>query len=513
MIHAGLLAGFSALLGGVIALAAQRRPAVLERTRTFAFAAAAGVVAFHLLPEVLPSQGLAGLLWMAAGFALPWALETGARLLGPRVLRGRGLSGLRVSAEVGFAALIFHSVVEGLALVAALARPGGKLDLQIAIVAHHAPLTAAVVLPFLDVQGPRAAGVRAVLIAVAGVLGALLGGALPGFAGGDVLQAAMAVTAGVLLHVVADEIRAQRFGSPAERALDFAACLAGLAVAGLGALIHLREGAAPLLEMLRVLTGVALACAPAVLVGSVAFALLAARTRFFRWDALLLALVLLGPAAAMAWAALTVVLSLPVAKLFQARQASRPAPAELVAVVRQRAPALLTLMLAAAGLWVSMDSFPASFLPTAALLAVVALSARLDEAGAVAVGAVLIAKGLDPGIAVALLALGPLTRSAVARSLGDRPATAALALLVEGIFAPGAGKLLSFSGALAGATAAVSHALQNLREGAGEQAASSPLGAAAAVVLVGLALATLWSEGVRGWFSPLRHGPRTVQSG
>ncbi|MGZ6125266.1 MAG: hypothetical protein ACXWLR_09925, partial [Myxococcales bacterium] len=92
MIHAALLAAFSGALGGAIALWAQRRPAVLERTRTFAFAAAAGVVAFHLLPDILPAQGVAGLLWMAVGFALPWLLESAARGLGPRLLRGRGLS-------------------------------------------------------------------------------------------------------------------------------------------------------------------------------------------------------------------------------------------------------------------------------------------------------------------------------------------------------------------------------------------------------------------------------------
>ena len=70
------------------------------------------------------------------------------------------------------------------------------------------------------------------------------------------------------------------------------------------------------------------------LAGSVAFALLAARTRFFRWDAFLLALALLGPAAAMAWAALTVLLSLPIARLFHAREAPAPVVAELVAVIR-----------------------------------------------------------------------------------------------------------------------------------------------------------------------------------
>jgi hypothetical protein len=121
MVHAALLALCSALGGGAIALAARKRPAVLERTRTFAFAAAAGVVAFHLLPEVLPEQGLVALVWCGAGFALPWLLEAGARAVGPRLLEGRGFSGLRVAAEVGFAALLFHSLVEGLALVAALA--------------------------------------------------------------------------------------------------------------------------------------------------------------------------------------------------------------------------------------------------------------------------------------------------------------------------------------------------------------------------------------------------------
>ena len=43
MIHAAMLAGFSAILGGAIALVARRRPGILERIRTFAFAAAAGV--------------------------------------------------------------------------------------------------------------------------------------------------------------------------------------------------------------------------------------------------------------------------------------------------------------------------------------------------------------------------------------------------------------------------------------------------------------------------------------
>src|SRR2546428_3798440 len=100
MMHAAALAGFSAVLGGAIALVARQRPGVLERTRTFAFAAAAGVVAFHLLPEALPSQGVAALLWMAAGFALPWLLEWLARPGGPRPLPGPRPSRPRRSAPV-----------------------------------------------------------------------------------------------------------------------------------------------------------------------------------------------------------------------------------------------------------------------------------------------------------------------------------------------------------------------------------------------------------------------------
>ena len=43
-----------------------------------------------------------------------------------------------------------------------------------------------------------------------------------------------------------------------------------------------------------------------------------------------------------------------------------------------------------------------------------------------------------------------------------------------------------------------------------DQAASAPLGVTSAVVLLALAFATLWSAGVRGWFAPLRHGPRAA---
>ena len=120
------------------------------------------------------------------------------------------------------------------------------------------------------------------------------------------MQAATAVTAGALLHVVSDEIRAQRFASRVDRALDLGACAAGLLVAGVGAVMNLRDGgaAAPLVGLVRVFGGISLSCAPAALLGGLAGALLVSRPRFLRWDAFLLVLVLLGARAALAWAAL-----------------------------------------------------------------------------------------------------------------------------------------------------------------------------------------------------------------
>ncbi len=512
MILAAVLAAGSALLGGSIALVARKRPAVLERTRTFAFAAAAGVVAFHLLPEVLPEQGLVALLWIAVGFTLPWLLETGARALGPGLLEGRGLSTLRVAAEVGFAALVFHSMAEGLALVAALARPRGNLDLEIALVAHHAPLTAAVVLPFLELRGARAVAVRAALIGAAGLSGVLGSAIVPGFAEGAFLRAATAVTAGALLHVVADEIHTQRFGSPLERALDLGACVAGLLVAGLGAALHLREeGAQPVLEFLHALCGIALVSGPAVLCGSVTAALLAARTRFFRWDAFLLVVVLLGAAAAATWAVLSVVLALPFTRHYGRSSSSRPVFTELAWFVRTRAPPLFMLLVAAASLEVSAAAFPSNPFAATALLVAIALAARLDDAGAVLLAAVLVRKGLDPGFAIAMLVIGPITRTALLRDLAARRRGFAAAIFA-GQFAVSlaAGKLLAASGALASAQAAATAALRNIGESLPDQVTSSPLATAAAVVVIGAALATLWSEGVRGWFTPLRHGPRAA---
>ena len=531
MMRAAGLALFSALLGGAIALLAQKRPAVLERTRTFAFAAAGGVVAFHLLPEVLQAQGLRALLWMGLGFALPWALEAGARAIGPGLLEARGLTGVRVAAEVGFAALIFHSVAEGLALVAALAQPRGQLDLEIALVAHHAPLTAAVVLPFLGLGGPGSAWRRAMLIGAAGVAGVLLSDVVPGFGEGAFLTAATAATAGALLHVVSDEIRAQRFSSGWERAADLGACLAGLAVAGLSAVLHLRGAeAGPLAGLLRVFAGVALACSPALLGGALVAALLALPVRLLRWDALLLVLVLLGPLPAILFGTLSLLFALPLRRAGAAlpdeegppaSASAAPAPpaewgwrrppvlAGLLASVRRHGPPQILLLAVAAVLAVSAPSLPAGLLPRAALSLALLFAARLDQASAAAVAAVVLRRGFDPGLAVGLLALGPVTRGAVdavRSALRDAAPESTRGALRLALFAALALGTTRVSALLSGAHPSVDRALAAVRGPLEAQVLSSPLGAASAAVLLALILATLWKAGVRGWFAPLRHG-------
>jgi hypothetical protein len=384
-------------------------------------------------------------------------------------------------------------MAEGLALVAALSGPG-QADLEVALVAHHAPLTAAVVLPFLELRGPRSVAARSTIIAGAGLAGVLLSGAVPGLGEGALLQKATAVTAGALLHVVADEIRVQRFGSPWERAADLGACAAGLLVAGYGAALHLRDpqDARSLADFLRALAGTSLVAAPALLLGALAALLVGRRIRV---DAFVLALVLLGPVAAAALLALR--LLAPFAP--RGVPARRFSPGEVLDTVAERGPPMLALLVIAAGLDVAVLSVPMRSAEGVLLLAGVALAARLDPAGAVAVAAVLVRKGLDPGLTVAMLAIGPGTRAFAAAEPPRRAGAFVFACV-----AVAAGWLLSRSGFLAG------RALAPERSSVAEQLAASPFAAISAAILLALALATLWNAGVRGWFAPLRHDRRSL---
>jgi hypothetical protein len=159
------------------------------------------------------------------------------------------------------------------------------------------------------------------------------------------------------------------------------------------------------------------------------------------------------------------------------------------------------LVLVAAGLEVSTRSLPTGLAPEAALAIALLIAARLDMAGAVAIAAVLVRKGFDPGMAVALVALGPMLSAAVRHAATRRRAAIAIVLFVAALFG---------SDLLQNARVAADRAFVALHDSLPAQARGSPLGAASAAVLIVLALRTLWTAGARGWFAPLRHGPNPV---
>jgi hypothetical protein len=504
MISGLLLVATSAVLGGVLALAARRKPILLELTRTFAFAAAFGVVGFHLVPEILPNLGFEALIWIAAGFALPWILEAGARMLGPGFLARRGIHGLRVAAEVAFIALVFHSVVEGLALLAVVQSSDRATDVQLAILAHHAPLTAAVALPFLELRGARSAAVRVAIVGLSGVAGIVLGNAVPGLASGTdagLVQRATAMTAGALLHVVSDEIREQRFGTRWERLADILAGLLGLGLAGLGAFFDLRNETS-VVAVVRTSVALALSVAPALLVGLA-----------FRWATMRLTPRAAEPARAAAagvfplWALLGVVAAavrVLLGALFWSLgrrlsairpQRARPLAEEYAA----RAPPVLALFLLAAG----TDALapPELFGSTApiAVAVVLALFAQASTSGATLVAAALVHRGLPANLAIPFLALGslPLGRTSHARTAATGFAAVAAALA--------ASAALSRTDLAERARRTVEVVFAGSQARLGAQLAAAPAETACLALVVLLGLAMIYRNGVRGWFLPLRH--------
>jgi hypothetical protein len=541
-----LLAAGSALLGGALALGAQKRPLLLELTRTFAFAAAGGVVALHLFPELLRAMGAGGLFWALAGFALPGLFEAAARTLGPQLHR-QGLSGARVAAETGFLALAIHSVLEGVALRAAAAGPGGHADLQVALVAHHAPLTAAVALPLLELYGARQTLLRVVAIAAAGALGALLlGPAAEHLSSSGVLGAAGGLMAGALLHVVADEIRPQGEGTTGGRLADLAAALAGLGVSAIAVLAQ-EPGALQTSVLLagtfRQTAGLLLLAAPALLAGDLLAVFLLRRLPArlagladlpgASAATLLVAFRLLGPlcTAALLWLALGAALGgVLLARLWPAPapMPSAPAAAPIVQVLLghlaewapRRLAVLLfggaTLCLLAGGAGFPSPAAPPS-VPT--LLLVLGLCATLSSAAAAALSPLVFS--LSPALPalVSLTVLPALLRPLGARRPGQ---AGPVALSRSGPL----GQRLAFgvSGALGALAASL---LLRLLPGDGwpslarlsslalraqldgpilEQAAAAPLSALCLALLAAPLLVTVWRAGPRGWLVPLRHG-------
>ena len=542
MLLALLLSAGSALLGGALALAARHRPALLDLTRTFAFSAAAGVVALHLFPELLRESGPRGLLWAALGFALPGLLEAAARGLGPG-LRERGFSGARVAAELGFVALFVHSLLEGLALRAAVGAPGPHVDLEIALVAHHAPLTAAVALPLFELLGARAAAVRVLWIAGAGVAGALLGGATADGSGAAFFSVAGGAMAGALLHVVADEIRPQRFTSAGGRLADLAAGAAGIAVAGLGASMHPASDrtSAAVAGVLQQTAALLLLSSPALLAGDLAAAWLRLRASRLRLDdqpgaspaALLVTGRLLGLLAMPA--RLLLAAAGPLAEALVARLWPRGADSDsdtdtdtdtdaytvsaafaaLLDHLAECWPRRLAVLLLGGATLGALTGGPGfapveGGVPALAVILVVGACSALSGAAGAALAVPALAAGAPPLPALLSMVLLPavarlLLSSGSREASGPLPRRLLLAALVAagtlaGYFALPATSLgASVTGAALAAVAQLSLPLR-------EQLSAAPVSAACTALLAVPVLATLWRAGARGWLAPLRHG-------
>ena len=523
MLLALILATGSALLGGALALAVRKRAPLLELTRTFAFAAAAGVVALHLLPEALEAIGAKGLLWAAVGFALPGLLEWRARSLSP-AFRGKGFSPARVAAEVGLLALVAHSLLEGVALSAAASGNGSHVDLEIALVAHHAPLTAAVILPFLGLVSARGVALRVLSVAAAGGLGAILGGVVPAALSTGLPQdIASAVMAGALLHVVADEIRPQPKGPSWLRAIDLLAAAVGFGIALVSAIF----GGAALGEDVRGLLIVAITVSPMLLLADALLAVPRAPVRWVQNFPLAAQLILLGTLGP--WAALTgLVLAIGLTGLAaffapgEARLQTRPATwaGRLLAIAGERGPErVLAFPLAMAGMaglvaWIDalhLGPFGSSLLLASALFAFSALS----PAAAALLASVYVhvsphtQAGFDyqpwasPSLLVCAVCGAPflLTREAWRGGWKRRWVPALLT-----VFVVASAAIILYSGPFDGTVREQRATLAALWSGARGHHFFLAVSGLSVLALGGLTAAALWRSGVRGFFVPLRPG-------
>lgn len=259
-------------LGLLLGLGSTGGSRVVGPLRTFAFAAALGVALTHLLPEALGKLGAAGLLLFAAASVGPAWAELVRRLTRRESHGAHGGAVL----GAGYAGLLVHHVGDGLGLGAYSELPGGPAahaDVLAALAVHTVPLVAVVTLAFRTQHGVRAAVQRALGLAGASVGGVLLSGSVPEHFTRAWSAWIAAGVAGLLMHVVTHDLGRDLPSSPAGRAADWLAALAGLATSTLGAeasLVALRRA------MLHDFSAGFVTSAPGLLLG-VAAALLVAR--------------------------------------------------------------------------------------------------------------------------------------------------------------------------------------------------------------------------------------------
>jgi uncharacterized membrane protein YraQ (UPF0718 family) len=211
--HLGLVVCAIAV-GAAIGLLSGRVEQALSPLRTFAFVSAALVVLCHLLPEAIAREGMAAVGVFAAGLATPLLFErAGRRARDAGLGRGRGRD---LGLEIGYAGLLVHNVGDGLAIAAyagPLATGAVAPDVALSIASHSIPVTVLVVVAFARHHGASLALRRAVGLAIATVVGALLVDLVPPPSARAWEPWIAAGLGGLLLHVIAHDC-------PVERARD-----------------------------------------------------------------------------------------------------------------------------------------------------------------------------------------------------------------------------------------------------------------------------------------------------
>ena len=187
-----VIAVASVAAGVVAAVIADARLWVLAPVRAFAVVAVALAIASHILPEAIDGGGWAVLAVAAAGLIGPMFISRATARLGARHRR--------TAAELGYVAVLFHQLSDGLALGAATDHVR-HWDLLIGVGAHTVPLIAMLTLTFAELGGRRVAVLRAL-----GMLAATIVGIVLTRADDTLLPSAEpwlnAAVSGLLLHVL-----------------------------------------------------------------------------------------------------------------------------------------------------------------------------------------------------------------------------------------------------------------------------------------------------------------------
>ena len=225
----GVLPSFLALaLGVAMALFGGAHPRVLSPLRSFALASVLVAIALHLLPEALATAGPAVLVVFVAGVALPSALSRIVGLLGGGSAAAHG----PVAGALAIAGVLLHQAGDGLAL-ASFTGPehAGHVhwDVVIGIAVHSVPLAAVITLASVERRGRRAAIVSGVGMALALLVGLLLGRSGGTEIGTAAAPWISAVVAGLLVHVLTHDVPSPP-RTAAARSIELVAIVVGIAL-------------------------------------------------------------------------------------------------------------------------------------------------------------------------------------------------------------------------------------------------------------------------------------------